>query len=139
MRVCGCDLTGSDAVVAVVDGTPDSYELIVGSARKFSLGESKDAAAVKDLLRLLEVYFREYQVDRIVIKQRAERGNYAGGPTSFKIEGLVQAAAPSEVVFMSPPALARHMKAGLPGPSTKLPKYQLPSYFMAIASLPKDG
>jgi hypothetical protein len=138
VRICGCDLSGSDAVVVVLDGNPSGFE-VVSATSKFSLRDAKDTQAVKDLLRLLGSYFREMRIDVIAIKQRAERGRFAGGATTFKVEGLIQAAAEQEVIFLTPQLISRRTKEVDVALPHNLHKYQIGAFQTALVALQEHG
>ena len=71
------------------------------------------------------------------IKKRGKKGEYAGGPTTFKIEGILQMLANCDVVLISPQTIsAQARKHGFAMPTT-LNKYQHDAYSTACTALLK--
>ncbi|MNG16639.1 hypothetical protein D3C84_1005730 [compost metagenome] len=82
-------------------------------------------------------FVRENSVDRIVIKKRSKKGEFAGGPTTFKIEGVFQLLENCEVTLLSPQTInAQAKKHNFELPGT-LNKYQHEAYKAACSALMK--
>ena len=90
MKVCGIDIKGNNAILSCLEGDKDGYVLIAESTRKIGLEDSKSQEDVRGFSRAINAFFEEMNFDKVAIKARGEKGRFAGGPTSFKIEGLIQ-------------------------------------------------
>jgi len=47
MRVCGVELKASDAVVVLIEGTKDNFEIIDTGVHKITLGDTNDSEDVQ--------------------------------------------------------------------------------------------
>lgn len=90
MKYCGVELKGNDAIVVGIDSTGDSYTLIATSTKKIKLNDSDIQVDVKSFTSELKAFFDEQKFDKIIIKARGKKGKFAGGPSSFKVEGIIQ-------------------------------------------------
>ena len=90
MKVCGIEIKGNNAILSCLDGDSENYEVVSQKIKKIGLEDSKVQKSVKSFSSAISQFFKEMNFDRIAIKARAEKGNFAGGATSFKIEGLIQ-------------------------------------------------
>ncbi len=82
-------------------------------------------------------FVRENAIDRIAIKKRSKKGEFAGGPTTFKIEGVFQLLESCEVTLLSPQTInAQSKKHDFELPGT-LNKYQHEAYKAACSALMK--
>jgi len=90
MTVCGIELKGNNAILSCLSGDAQNYEVIAKDIRKIGLADTKVQENIKSFSSTINQFFKEMNIDRIAIKARAEKGKFAGGATSFKIEGLIQ-------------------------------------------------
>lgn len=139
MRVCGFDLSGSEAIVAVLDGEPTEFRVTNTAVRKIPLRDEKDSEAVKDFYRLIAAFLREASSDLLAIRQRPGSGKFAAGGVTFKMEALIQHAADQQVVFVSPQKIAKWFKAQPIALPAELTKYQEDAFRTAIVALQDNG
>ena len=135
MKVCGIEIKGSEAIIAVaaLDGSALSHLAL--ATKKIALEDDDDAANVKLFAAQVASFVRENSIDRIAIKKRSKKGEFAGGPTTFKIEGVFQLLESCEVALFSPQAItARCKKFAVELPQT-LNKYQHEAYKAACLAL----
>jgi len=86
---------------------------------------------------LCAAFVRDNGISRIAIKKRSKKGEFAGGPTTFKIEGVFQLLDNCEVTLLSPQTInAQNKKHNFDLPAT-LNKYQHEAYKTACAALLK--
>ena len=90
MKTCGIDLKGNEAILVSLEGSVEDYHQIGGETKKIKLSDSNDQMAVQSFLEALRSHMSRVGCDRIGVKERATKGKFAGGPTSFKMEGLIQ-------------------------------------------------
>ncbi|HIP75826.1 MAG TPA: DUF3010 family protein [Psychromonas hadalis] len=90
MRVCGVELIGNEAVIAIMQLKDGLYDVPSVRANKFVLVDPINTQPLQkfqfDFLQLMN----DYKVDAVVIKQRALKGKYAGGSLTFKMEAALQ-------------------------------------------------
>ncbi|PWK14496.1 DUF3010 family protein [Tumebacillus permanentifrigoris] len=88
--VCGIEIKGSQAIVVTLQGTKSNYELINTKVKKIELEDPKAQRAVQTFQQAITSYFKEHAISTVGIKERATKGDFSGGPISFKIEGIIQ-------------------------------------------------
>jgi len=109
IRICGVELKGSEAVLAIVDAD-DGTTFVDIEPRKVKLGNDESTAAVKSFFDSFRNFIRDNNVERIVIKKRAKKGKMAGGAISFKMEALIQLNGIADVDYVSGQGIAAEQK-----------------------------
>ncbi|SDZ46396.1 DUF3010 family protein [Pseudomonas sp. NFIX28] len=137
MSICGIEIKGSEAIFAIAtlqDGTPQH---LANTCKKIALDDDDEAANVKAFAAQVTAFVRDNGISRIAIKKRSKKGEFAGGPTTFKIEGVFQLLDNCEVTLLSPQTInAQNKKHNFDLP-TALNKYQHEAYKTACAALLK--
>lgn len=137
MKICGIEIKGSEALLAVVGLEGGAPAHLAAPLKKIALDDDEDAAQVKAFAAQCQAFVREQQIDALAIKKRSKKGDFAGGPTTFKIEGILQLLEQCEVQLVSPQTLtAQARKHTLELPAS-LNKYQHEAYKSACAVLLK--
>jgi hypothetical protein len=73
----------------------------------------------------------------VAVKKRVKKGEFAGGPTTFKIEGVLQLLKECHVELISAQTIvAQNRRHSFPAP-TSLNKYQAEAFRTACAALAK--
>ncbi len=109
MRVCGVELIGNEAVIAIMQLKDGLYDVPVVRANKFSLVDAINTVPLKKFQADFKQLMTDYKVDTVVIKQREMKGKFAASPLSFKIEGVLQLLPDLEVHVIS----SSYIKDGL--------------------------
>jgi len=139
MKLCGVEIKGSEAIFAVAVLHNDQLEHLPLATRKIGLEDDDESSNVKAFAALVEAFVRDNGIDRLAIKKRSKKGEFAGGPTTFKIEGILQLLSQCEVSLVSPQTVsAQHKKHDFPLAAT-LTKYQHEAYKTACSALMKAG
>ena len=99
-KVCGIEIKGSAAIIVVLAGDTTDFKVIPTKFKKLNLADSTSQADVKAFYETMHAFFDTHQFDKIGIKARGTKGKFAGGATTFKIEGLIQLAATASVTLM---------------------------------------
>ena len=86
MIVCGVELTGSDAVVCLLNMDRGQFNLPECKVRKLSLPKNHSREDLKRFQAAFAELMAEYGVTRVAIKERMPKGKFAGGAISFKME-----------------------------------------------------
>ena len=135
MRVCGVDIKASDAIVVVIDGTKDNFKIIDTGVQKITLGNTSDSEDVKTFKETFHSFVKNNNIDKIGIKKRNTKGRFAGGATSFKIEGIIQLSKDSTVELLAPASISSTIKKEPPPAAKQLFAYQKGSYETAYTLL----
>lgn len=137
MSICGIEIKGSEAIFALASLEGGTLEHQPIAVKKIALEDDDEAANVRAFANQVRDFIREQGITRIAIKKRSKKGEFAGGPTTFKIEGVFQLLDNCEVMLLSPQTLtAQHKKHGFELPAS-LNKYQHEAYKAACAALLK--
>ena len=137
MTICGIDIKGSEAIFALAHKSQNGVEHMPLSTKKIALDNDEDAAQVKAFAAQLAAFISAHGITRIAIKKRSKKGEFAGGPTTFKIEGVFQLLDGVEVTLLSPQTInAQNKKHSFDLPTT-LNKYQHEAYKTACSTLMK--
>ena len=135
MRVCGVDLKASEAIVLVIDGTKENFEIIDTGVKKITLSDTNNSADVQTFKETFHSFVKNYNIDKIGIKKRKTKGQFAGGATSFKIEGIIQLSKDSTVELIAPTSISATIKKEPPPAASQLFAYQKGSYETAYTLL----
>jgi hypothetical protein len=90
MIICGVELTGSDAVVCLLNLDRGQFSLPDCKVRKLSLNKNHTQDDLKQFQTAFAALMTEYQVSRVAIRERMAKGRFAGGAISFKLETAIQ-------------------------------------------------
>ena len=139
MILCGIEIKGSEAIFALVTQQDDGFEHLACAIKKVALEDDDQAANVKAFAAQIQAFVQANGISRIAIKKRSKKGEFAGGPTTFKIEGLLQLLDACEVVLLSPQTInAQYKKHAFELPAS-LNKYQHEAYKTACAALTRPS
>ena len=137
MKTCGIEIKGSEAIIALAALDNQALTHIALTTRKIALDDDDEAANVKAFAAQVKAFVQDNGIQRIAIKKRSKKGEFAGGPTTFKIEGVFQLLEGVEVTLLSPQTInAQNKKHAFDLPAT-LNKYQHEAYKTACSCLMK--
>jgi hypothetical protein len=136
MTVCGIELSGSVAILVLLDGTKESFSYIAVEPRKIKLADDENEDEVKAFRDSIFAFFRENNVDLIAIKKRWKKGNYKGGPVGFKLEGIIQLYEGCPITLVSPQRIFAVERKHSPEKPESLNKYQYSAFETAFSELP---
>lgn len=90
MKYCGIDLKGSEAIIACIQASQEGNLVIAKAVKKIALKDPDDQASLKAFAEEFRQFFKSHAIDQVGIKARLKKGKFAGGPTSFKMEAIIQ-------------------------------------------------
>lgn len=135
MIVCGIELAASEARFVVLDGTKAAYSHVPAAPAKIVLADDENPEEVKAFKEAIYAFLRENHVEQVAIKKRGKRGEFTGGPVSFKLEGLVQLYPECGVVLVSPQTISAAKRNHAPVAPQCINKYQHTAFETAFAAL----
>jgi len=139
MKICGVEIKGSEAIFAVASRATGALEHLPLATRKIALEDDDESANVKTFAARISTFVRENDITQIAIKKRSKKGEFAGGPTTFKIETIFQLLEGCDVTLLSPQTInAQFKKHNFELPAA-LNKYQHEAYKAACSALMKGG
>ncbi|WP_179188160.1 DUF3010 family protein [Kiloniella majae] len=137
MKLCGIELKGSDAVLVVLEVSDEGPKHIDLPTRKIALGDSDNTADVIRFQKEIVAFFVCNNISKAIIKKRAKKGKFAGGPDTFKMEALIQVIPNLDVELVTPQALAaKEKKQNITYP-INLKKYQEVAYLAGAYNIKK--
>ncbi|MDQ0977737.1 DUF3010 family protein [Pseudomonas synxantha] len=137
MTLCGIEIKGSEAIIALAALDNQALIHVALATKKIALDDDDEAANVKAFAAQVKAFVQDNGIQRIAIKKRSKKGEFAGGPTTFKIEGVFQLLEGVEVTLLSPQTInAQNKKHTFDLPAT-LNKYQHEAYKTACSCLMK--
>ena len=135
MRICGVDIKGKQAILAIVTSDDENNLTHVDStSRKLELPDDRDSEQLKAMYRTIKAFATDHGIERFVIKTRNAKGERASGGVTFKIEGLFQLS-DTPVDFVSPQALGQFSKKNAGSPPASVKEYQKDAYLAAAWQL----
>jgi len=137
MKICGIELKGSDAIIAVAEMVDGIVSHILIETKKISLTDDEDYEQVQSFSCLLQGLVRDNGINIIAIKKRNKKGNYAGGAVTFKIEGIIQLLQGSQIILIAPTTIAAAEKRRAFTIPKSLNQYQVDAFKTAYTQLVK--
>lgn len=110
MKVCGVELKGNDAVICLMLFEEGLYTLLECRVKKISISDATDQQQLQKFQFEFAKLMADYQVDRVVIKERMTRGKFAGGSVSFKLEASIQLIEKLNVTLLSSAKIKETLK-----------------------------
>ncbi|MBA6391668.1 DUF3010 family protein [Colwellia sp. BRX10-3] len=90
MKICGVELKGNDAIICIMSRENGLYDIPNTRVQKISLVDAADAEQVQEFQFAFAKLMEDYKVEKVVIKGRALKGKFSGGPVGFKLEAAIQ-------------------------------------------------
>lgn len=140
MRTCGIEIKGSEAIVCLMTLKDGLFELPDCRQTRFALNKDQDQEQIRHFQFTFAKFIEDYKVSRLVIKERPQKGKFAGGAVGFKIEAALQLIAGCQCTLISATELKEKLKRS-PLPvefkDTGLKVFQETAFLAAYASLAK--
>lgn len=136
MIVCGIEMAGSEARIVLLNGNKSDFHHIDVEPRKLKIVNDENVDEVRAFRDSLYTIFRDNKVEIVAIKKRGKKGDYAGGPIGFKLEGIAQLYEGCPVVLAAPATISATIKRHPVDIPDTLKKYQHPAFQTAFSALP---
>lgn len=135
MKICGIELKSNQAIVSVIEKYEDDIVIYIDmKMKKITLEEDEKQESIREFCNELLLFLTKENIDKVIIKKRAKKGNFAGGAVTFKMESLIQLNPHCEVELISGQAMSRFEKQNEISYPNELNKYQEQAYLAAIAA-----
>lgn len=135
MRICGIDLKANNAIFSVIDISENEPIYIDLKTKKITLEDDETQNDIRGFCNDLLVFLTKNSIDKVVVKKRAKKGNFAGGAVTFKMEGFIQLNPHCAVELISSQSISSYQKKNEVELPLTLKKYQEQSYLSAISSI----
>lgn len=130
MKFCGIELKSNNVILVVLDDNKYCDLKI----KKLILEDDEKQEDIRQFCNDFLLFLEQNQIEKVVIKKRAKKGNFAGGAVTFKLEGLIQLNPMCEVELISPQAISSFEKKNMIEYPSELKKYQEQAYLTALSS-----
>lgn len=138
MRVLGIELTGNDAVIALLELQMGMFYLPECRARKLTCRNPDNVEDLRYFQKSVAKLVEDYKIDQIVIRERMKKGRFAGGANGFKLEAAIQLIKNFEVLLMNSAtqkAVFKKYPATIDFAETGMKKFQQGAFEIAYAQL----
>lgn len=140
MRVCGVEIKGSEAILCLMELNEGLFSLPDSRQVRFQLVHDQDQEAFRKFQFSLAKLAQDYKINTFVVRERAQKGKFAGSAIGFKIEAALQLIADVDTVVVSNTILKEKLSR-FPVPidfkETGLKGFQEPAFNTAYAYLAK--
>lgn len=90
MRICGIEIKGSEAIFCLMNLESGLFDIPDCRQNRLALSQDQDAEHVRKFQFAVRKLIEDYKISHLVIKERPQRGKFAGGAVGFKIEAALQ-------------------------------------------------
>jgi len=133
MNICGVELSGSKAIIAVIEKNNGVVNFIDCEPRKIELADDESKDQVVSFFETFQGFLKDKNISTVVVKKRNKKGEYSGGPVTFKLEGLIQLSNHCDIALLAPSTISsRFKKSGISHPQG-CRKYQNSAFETAVA------
>ncbi len=130
MKTCGIELKSNVASLVVLE----DGEYIDLKIKKITLENDENQEDIRKFCNEFLLFLEQNLIEKVIIKKRAKKGNFAGGAVTFKMEGLIQLNPLCEVELISAQTISSFEKKNTIEKPNELKKYQEQAFLAALAS-----
>jgi hypothetical protein len=135
MRQTGAAISGDELVLVTVVCSEAGLSIERSASIKLRLNGGTDQESVRAFFSAVAGFVRNQNIDHVVVKERKARGRFAGGPTSFKIEALLQVLENCKIEILAASTIAAAAKRNNFGLPRDAFQYQKDAFETACCSL----
>jgi Protein of unknown function (DUF3010) len=137
MRICGVELSGSDAVICLLHLDQGQFDMPDCRVRKLTLTKGHTREDLQQFQFTFGKLMGDYSVNKVAIRERMTKGKFAGGAISFKLEAAIQLMADIDVAVLSPTQIKSALSekpVPIPFSDTGLKVFQEAAFKVAYAA-----
>ena len=90
MRVCGVEMKGSEAILCLLASNNGLFDIPDCRTVRLPLLKDQDSEQMKKFQFVFAKLAEDYKIDTFVIRERPQKGKFAGGAVGFKMEAALQ-------------------------------------------------
>ncbi|WP_394247448.1 DUF3010 family protein [Vibrio profundi] len=142
MKICGVEIKGNDAIITLLSLSNGVFNIPDCRVAKVSISDANDTQQMRDFQFSFAKLMEDYQVDKVVIRQRQTKGKFAGGGFGFKLEAAIQLSEGLDVKVVAPAEIKESLKKNplaVQFKETGLKQYQEQAFITAYACLMSRG
>lgn len=136
MKVCGVEIKSNEAIICLLTLANDVFQLPDCRARRITLENINTTKDLKYFQFSFAKLMADYQIDKVVIRERPKKGKFAGGAVGFKLEAAIQLIEDLDVELITPTTIKASIKrtpVHIPFSETGLKGFQEPAFTTAFA------
>jgi len=134
MNICGIELKSNNTIVSVIKRDTENVKFVNTKIKKIVLENDEITSSLLQFQKEIEDFLKENNIEKIALKRRAKKGNFAGGAVTFKLETIIQLNKVCEVEFVSSQAISKYTKTNDVIFPKELNKYQEQAYLSSLLS-----
>lgn len=138
MRVCGIEIKSNEAMLCLLEKKDGLFQILDSRQTRIQLSKDQDAEHVRKFQFALDKLAEDYRIDTFVIKERPQKGKFAGAAIGFKMEAAIQLISRTDTHIMTATEYKERIKRN-PLPvdfeSTGLKKFQETAFSVGYAYL----
>ncbi|MGA1931831.1 DUF3010 family protein [Arcobacter sp. YIC-464] len=134
MKLCGVELKANNAIFSVFEKNDDDIVIYIDlKIKKITLEDDESQEAVKKFSKEINDFLQENKIEKLYVKKRAKKGNFAGGAVTFKMETVLQLNSICDVDLVSSQTISSFEKRNMIEFPHTLKKYQEGSYLTLLS------
>ena len=143
MKICGIELKANNTILTVCDVKDkneigdDIVDYIDLKIKKIVLEDDENQKNIQKYNQEVSSFINENNIEKIIIKKRAKKGNFSGGAVTFKMEAILQLNTYCDVELISGQAISSYERKNEINLPCNLKKYQEQAFLAIITSLKK--
>ncbi len=131
MKTCGIELKANNMILVVLE----DKKFIDLKTKKITLEDDENQNDIRSFCNDFLLFLEQNKIEKVFIKKRAKKGNFAGGAVTFKMEGLIQLNPLCEVQLLSAQAISSFEKKNEIEFPKGLKKYQEQAFLVAMSKV----
>ncbi|WRH90310.1 DUF3010 family protein [Pseudomonas fluorescens] len=72
-KLCGVELSGSEAIIVVLEKVSEGYVFLSHESQKVKLGDDESTDDIKSFFETFQNFARQHDVELVVIKKRPQK------------------------------------------------------------------
>lgn len=110
MRICGIEIKNHEIFISLLNGDDGLFDVPPCRARRMAVKGVDSTDELRHFASTFQKLVEDYKIDKVVIRERAKKGKFAGSAISFKLEAALQVAAGVDVIILSPSFIKQSLK-----------------------------
>jgi len=90
MKVCGVEIKSNEAIICLLSRADGLFDIPDCRAQRVVIRNGDSAEEMRQFQFAFAKLMADYQVDKVIIKQRPAKGKFAGSALGFKLEAAIQ-------------------------------------------------
>jgi len=132
MNICGIELKSNNVILSIIEHEESTVTYINTKIKKLILDDDENKNSLLKLQDEIDQFLENNNIDKIALKKRAKKGNFAGGAVTFKIESIIQLNTICEVSFVTSQAITKFTKNNEVTMPSEINKYQEQAYLSSL-------